>query len=108
MPNYTPTPDTRAVVADIAVDIEAAAMRAHEQLNGLHPYSMSSSQFKLAGLALQIASLSQQMRAEIASSYPLRSAGGGPPFVKIGRRIAYPVVGVRIWALQRMTQGGHS
>nr|DAK28285.1 MAG TPA: hypothetical protein [Caudoviricetes sp.] len=66
----TPRPDARAVVADIAVDIEAAAMRAHEQLNGLHPYSMSSSQFKLAGLALQIASLSQQMRAEIAASYP--------------------------------------
>lgn len=66
----TPRPDARAVVADIAVDIEAAAMRAHEQLNGLHPYIMSSSQFKLAGLALQIASLSQQMRAEIAASYP--------------------------------------
>lgn len=66
----TPRPDGRAVVADIAVDIEAAAMRAHEQLNGLHPYSMSSSQFKLAGLALQIASLSQQIRAEIAASYP--------------------------------------
>lgn len=66
----TPRPDARAVIADIAVDIEAAAMRAHEQLNGLHPYSMSSSQFKLAGLALQIASLSQQMRAEIAASYP--------------------------------------
>lgn len=66
----TPRPDARAVVADIAVDIEAAAMRAHEQLNGLHPYSMSSSQLKLAGLALQIASLSQQIRAEIAASYP--------------------------------------
>lgn len=66
----TPRPDARAVVADIAVDIESAAMRAHEQLNGLHAYSMSSSQFKLAGLALQIASLSQQMRAEIAASYP--------------------------------------
>lgn len=66
----TPRPDARAVIADIAVDIEAAAMRAHEQLNGLHPYSMSSSQFKLAGLALQIASLSQQIRAEIAASYP--------------------------------------
>lgn len=66
----TPRPDARAVIADIAVDIEAAAMRAHEQLNGLHPYSMSSSQFKLTGLALQIASLSQQIRAEIAASYP--------------------------------------
>lgn len=66
----TPRPDARAVIADIAVDIEAAAMRAHEQLNGLHPYSMSSTQFKLAGLALQIASLSQQIRAEIAASYP--------------------------------------
>lgn len=66
----TPRPDARAVIADIAVDIEAAAMRAYEQLNGLHPYSMSSSQFKLAGLALQIASLSQQIRAEIAASYP--------------------------------------
>lgn len=66
----TPRPDARAVIVDIAVDIEAAAMRAHEQLHGLHPYSMSSSQFKLAGLALQIASLSQQIRAEIAASYP--------------------------------------
>ena len=66
----TPRPDARAVIADIAVDIEASAMRAHEHLNGLHPYSMSSTQFKLAGLALQIASLSQQIRAEIAASYP--------------------------------------
>ena len=67
---HTPLPDSRAVVADIAVDIEAAAMRAHEQLNGAHPYSMSSPQFKLAGLALQIASLARQMRDEIAASYP--------------------------------------
>ena len=66
----TPLPDSRAVVADIAVDIEAAAMRAHEQLNGAHPYSMSSPQFKLAGLALQIAALARAMRDEIAASYP--------------------------------------
>ena len=45
----TPLPDSRAIVADIATDIEAAAMRAHEALNGAHPYSMSSPQFKLAG-----------------------------------------------------------
>ena len=71
MPNRpTPLPDSRAVVADIAVDIEAAAMRAHEQLNGAHPYSMSSPQFKLAGMALQIATLARAMRDEIAATYP--------------------------------------
>ena len=66
----TPLPDSRAVVADIAVDIEASAMRAHEQLNGAHPYSMSSPQFKLAGMALQIAALARAMRDEIAATYP--------------------------------------
>ena len=66
----TPLPDSRASVADIAVDIEAAAMRAHEQLNGSHPYSMSSPQFKLAGMALQVAALARAMRDEIAASYP--------------------------------------
>lgn len=65
-----PLPDSRAVVADIVVDIEAAAMRAHEQLNGAHPYSMSSPQFKLAGMALQVAALARAMRDEIAASYP--------------------------------------
>lgn len=67
---HTPLPDSRAVVADIAVDIEAAAMRAHEQLNGAHLYSMSSPQFKLAGMALQVAALARAMRDEIAASYP--------------------------------------
>ena len=66
----TPLPDSRAIVADIATDIEAAAMRAHEALNGAHPYSMSSPQFKLAGMALQIAALARQMRDEIAATYP--------------------------------------
>lgn len=61
--------DARAVVVDIAADIEAMAMRAHEQLNGKYPYSMSSPQFRLAGLSLQIASLARQMRDEIAASY---------------------------------------
>lgn len=66
----TQLPDSRAVVADIAMDIEDAAMRAHEQLNGAHPYSMSSPQFKLAGMALQVAALARAMRDEIAASYP--------------------------------------
>lgn len=66
----TQLPDSRAVVADISTDIEAAAMRAHEALNGASHYSMSSPQFRLAGLALQIASLARQMRDEIAASYP--------------------------------------
>lgn len=66
----TPLPDSRAVVADIAMDIEAAAMRAHEQLNGTHPYSMSSPQFKLAGMALQVAALARAMCDEIAATYP--------------------------------------
>lgn len=71
MPNRpTPLPDSRAIVADIAVDIETAAMSAHEELNGKHPYSMSSPQFKLAGMALNIAALARAMRDEIAASYP--------------------------------------
>lgn len=70
MPNSPISQDPRAVVADIAVDIEAAAMRAHEQLNGRTPYSMSCPQFKLAGIALQIAALARAMRDEIASTYP--------------------------------------
>ena len=65
----TQQPDSRAVVNDIATDIEAAAMRAHEALNGASPYSMSSPQFQIAGLALQIAALARQMRDEIAASY---------------------------------------
>lgn len=69
----TQLPDSRAVVADIAVDIEAAAMRAHGQLNGASPYSMSVPQFRLAGKALQIADLARQMREEIAASYPTSS-----------------------------------
>ena len=65
MPNHhPPRPDSRAVVA------EAMVMRAHEQLNGALPFSMSSPQFRLAGLSLQIASLARQMRDEIAASYP--------------------------------------
>jgi len=67
---HTPLPDSRTIVADIATDIEAAAMRAHEALNGASPYSMSSPQFRLAGKALEIASLARQMRDEIAASYP--------------------------------------
>lgn len=63
MPNSPISQDPRAVVADIAVDIEASAMRAHEQLNGRTPYSMSCPQFKLAGMA-------RAMRDEIASTYP--------------------------------------
>lgn len=70
MPNSPISQDPRVVVADIAVDIEAAAMRAHEQLNGRTPYSMSCPQFKLAGMALQIAILARAMRDEIASTYP--------------------------------------
>lgn len=66
----TPLPDSRAVVADIATDIETMAMRAHEELNGKNPYSMSSPQFRLAGLSLQIASLARQMRDESAATYP--------------------------------------
>ena len=65
----TQLPDSRAVVADIAVDIEDSAMRAHEQLNGASPYSMSITQLRLAGKALQIADLARQMREEIAASY---------------------------------------
>ena len=70
MPNSPISQDPRAVVADIAVDIEASAMRAHEQLNGRTPYSMSCPQFKLAGMALQIAGMARAMRDEIASTYP--------------------------------------
>lgn len=70
MPNSPISQDPRAVVADIAVDIEASAMRAHEKLNGRTPYSMSCPQFKLAGMALQIAALARAMRDEIASTYP--------------------------------------
>jgi len=70
MPNSHLSQDPRAVVADIAVDIEATAMRAHEQLNGNTPYSMSCTQFKLTGMALQIAALARAMRDEIAATYP--------------------------------------
>lgn len=70
MPNSPISQDPCAVVADIAVDIEASAMRAHEQLNGRTPYSMSCPQFKLAGMALQIAGMARAMRDEIASTYP--------------------------------------
>lgn len=79
---HTPLPDSRAIVADIAIDIEAAAKRACEQLNGAHPYSMSSPQFKLAGMALEIAGIARQMRDEIAASYP-------PPSLPIAEATAH-------------------
>lgn len=37
----------------------------------------------------------------------MRSRGGGPPYVKLGRSIVYPVVAVRIWSIsnaRRSTQ----
>jgi hypothetical protein len=74
----TPKPDCRAVVADIAVDIECAAMRAHEAVNGDRPYSMSSAQFKIAGMALDIAVRAREIRDYIASTYP------PPPMPTIG------------------------
>lgn len=67
---HTPLPDSRAVVADIAVDIEAAAMRAHEAVNGDRPYSMSSPQFKIAGMALDLAARAREIRDFVASTYP--------------------------------------
>lgn len=66
----TPKPDCRAVVADIAIDIELAAMRAHEAVNGDRPYSMNSPQFKIAGMALDIAARSREIRDFVASTYP--------------------------------------
>lgn len=65
-----PLPDSRAIVADIVADIEAAAMRAHEAVNVDHPYSMSSPQFKIAGMALDIAARAREIRDYIASTYP--------------------------------------
>lgn len=65
-----PLPDSRAIVADIVADIEAAAMRAHEAVNGDRPYSMSSPQFKIAGMALDIAARAREIRDYIASTYP--------------------------------------
>lgn len=50
--------------------------------------------------------LADELQISVGSLKTLRSVGGGPPFVKIGRRVAYPVVGVRIWALQRMQTKG--
>lgn len=65
-----PLPDSRAIVADIATDIECAAIRAHEAVNGDRPYSMSSPQFKIAGMALDIAARAREIRDYIASTYP--------------------------------------
>lgn len=42
-------------------------------------------------------------RAALAS---LRSRGGGPPYIKIGNTIAYPVVAFRVWALKQTGLGG--
>lgn len=55
-----------------------------------------------------------QLAAEIGTTTQalatLRSRGGGPPFMRIGGKIAYSVVAVRIWSLQQSrtrTQAGH-
>lgn len=50
--------------------------------------------------------LATELDMSVGALKTLRSRGGGPPFVKVGGRVAYPVVGVRIWALQRMSTGG--
>ena len=53
------------------------------------------------------AALAAELDMSVDALKVLRSRGGGPPFVRVGRRVVYPVVGVRIWALQHMTtQGG--
>lgn len=47
----------------------------------------------------------EQLAGEIGTTVQalanLRSRGGGPPFVHVGRSVAYPVVAVRIWSLQQ-------
>jgi hypothetical protein len=53
-------------------------MRAHEAVNGDRPYSMSSAQFKIAGMALDIAARAREIRDYIASTYP------PPPMPTIG------------------------
>lgn len=36
----------------------------------------------------------------------LRSRGGGPPYIKVGNTIAYPIVAFRVWALRQTGLGG--
>ncbi|EJF35819.1 hypothetical protein HMPREF1317_0300 [Schaalia georgiae F0490] len=54
------------------------------------------------------AALAAELDMSVDALKVLRSRGGGPPFVRVGRRVVYPVVGVRIWALQHMIRGGAS
>lgn len=50
--------------------------------------------------------LAEELGTTVGALKTLRCRGGGPPFVRVGGRVAYPVVGVRVWSLQTMTRGG--
>ena len=45
--------------------------------------------------------LASEIGTTVQALANLRSRGGGPPFVHVGRSVAYPVVAVRIWSLQQ-------
>lgn len=45
--------------------------------------------------------LADQLQTTVSALASLRSRGGGPPFVHVGRTVSYPVVAVRVWALQQ-------
>ena len=67
------------------------------------PYSCSAAQLKIRATLETIADQLGTTRAALAS---LRSRGGGPPYIKIGNTIAYPVVAFRVWALKQTGLGG--
>ena len=68
--------------------------------NDLEPGEISKGVGRTIELIEKDPTLSARL-AGVAALANLRSRGGGPPFVHVGRSVAYPVVAVRIWSLQQ-------
>ena len=55
---------------------------------------------------LTIDEMADQLGTTRAALSMLRSRGGGPPYIKVGNTIAYPVIAFRVWALRQTGLGG--
>lgn len=66
-----------------------------QSVNVAMAFPISSKEF------LTAQELADQLQTTVSALASLRSRGGGPPFVHVGRTVSYPVVAVRVWALQQ-------
>lgn len=50
--------------------------------------------------------MAAQLGTTRAALAMLRSRGGGPPYVKVGKTVVYPIVAFRVWALKQTGLSG--